>query len=43
MNEPIFDQDKLDVYRVAIRYTAEMYPNAKSFRGEQRHLQDQWL
>ena len=43
MNKPIFDHEKLHVYRVAIGYVAEMYPIAKSFRGEQRHLRDQWL
>jgi len=43
MNEPILDHEKRDVYRVAIGYVAEMYPIAKSFRGDQRHLRDQWL
>jgi four helix bundle protein len=42
MNEPIFDHEKLNVYRVAIDYVAFWYPIAKSFRGDQRHLRDQW-
>ncbi len=43
MNEPIFDHEKLNVYRVAIDYVAFSYPIARSFRGNQRHLRDQWL
>ena len=43
MNKPIFDHEKLHVYRVAIDYVAFTYPMAKSFRGDQRHLRDQWL
>ncbi len=43
MNESIFDHEKLNVYRVAIDYVAFSYPIARSFRGDLRHLRDQWL
>jgi hypothetical protein len=43
MSEPIFDHEKLNIYRVAIEYIAFSHPIAKSFRGDQRHLRDQWL
>jgi four helix bundle protein len=39
----IFDHDRLDVYRLAIRYTAEAFSVAKELSGVHRHARDQWL
>jgi len=43
MNEPIFDHEKLDVYRLSIEYVAASYGIAKSLAGANRHIRDQWL
>ena len=43
MNEPIFDHERLDVYRLAIDYVATSYRIAKSLNGTERHARDQWL
>ncbi len=43
MTEPIFDHDRLDVYRLAIEYTAESFGVAKGLLGLHRHARDQWL
>jgi four helix bundle protein len=43
MTEPIFDHDRLDVYRLAVQYTAESFRVAKGLSGLHRHVRDQWL
>jgi four helix bundle protein len=43
MTEPIFDHERLDVYRLAAEYVAASYKIAKSLRGTERHARDQWL
>jgi len=43
MTEPIFDHDRLDVYRLAVEYTAESFRVAKGLSGLHRHARDQWL
>ena len=43
MPEPIFDHDRLDVYRLSIKYVASSFKTAKSLIGLHRHARDQWL
>ena len=43
MNEPIFDHERLDVYRVAIDYVTSSFRVAKTLNGSLRHARDQWL
>ena len=43
MTDTIFDHDRLDVYRLAIEYTAQSFAVAKDLAGLQRHARDQWL
>ena len=43
MEEVIFDHDRLDVYRLAVDYTADAYRVAEGLSGLQRHARDQWL
>jgi four helix bundle protein len=43
MNEAIFDHDRLDVYRLAVEYTAESFGVTKTLSGLHRHARDQWL
>ena len=43
MPEPIFDHDRLDVYRLSIKYVAISFKAAKSLIGLHRHARDQWL
>ena len=43
MNEPIFDHEKLDVYRLSIDYVAFSYAIASGLTGNNRHARDQWL
>jgi len=43
MTEPIFDHDRLDVYRLAVQYPAESFRVAKGLSGLHRHARDQWL
>jgi four helix bundle protein len=43
MNEPIFDHERLDVYRLSIDYVAFSYRIAKSLAGMNRPARDQWL
>lgn len=43
MPAPLFDHDRLDVYQLAIRYTAESFAVAKALSGPHRHARDQWL
>ena len=43
MTALIFDHDRLDVYRLAIEYTADSFGVAKTLSGLHRHARDQWL
>ena len=43
MTEPIFDHDRLDVYRLSIEYVASSFAIAKNLNGAHRHARDQWL
>ena len=43
MNEPTFDHEKLDVYRLSIDYVAFSYAIASRLTGNKRHARDQWL
>jgi four helix bundle protein len=43
MSEPIFDHEKLDVYRLSIEYVAFSYAIASALSGNIRHARDQWL
>ena len=43
MNEPFFDHEKLDVYRLSIDYVAYSYAIATRLAGNNRHARDQWL
>jgi hypothetical protein len=43
ITEPIFDHERLDVYRLAIEYVAWSYRIAKSLNGSECHARDQWL
>ncbi len=43
MTEPIFDHDRLDVYRLSIEYVASSFAIAKDLNGLHRHARDQWL
>ncbi len=43
MPEPVFDHEKLDVYRLSIEYVTESYRTAQLLSGTQRHIRDQWL
>ena len=43
MNEPIFDHERLDDYRLAIDYVAFSYRIAKTLAGANRPARDQWL
>ena len=43
MKEPIFDHERLDVYRLAIEYVTSSFRTAKSLTGVDRHARDQWL
>ena len=43
MPEPIFDHDRLDVYRLSIEYVASSFAVAKDLNGCHRHARDQWL
>ena len=43
MNEPTFDHERLDVYRLSIDYVAYSYCIAKGVSGVHRHARDQWL
>jgi four helix bundle protein len=43
MTEPIFEHEKLDVYRLSIDYVAFSYGIAKALSGANRHVRDQWL
>ncbi len=43
MTEPIFDHDRLDVYRLSIDYVASSFGIAKDLSGLHRHARDQWV
>jgi four helix bundle protein len=43
MTEPVFDHERLDVYRLSIDYVAFSYGLAKTLAGTNRHARDQWL
>jgi len=43
MTEPMFDHERLDVYRLSIEYVASSYRIAKSLNGAERHAREQWL
>jgi len=43
LTEPIFDHDKLDVYRLSIHYVATSFRIAEDRNGLNRHARDQWL
>ena len=43
MDDPIFDHEKLDVYRLSIAYVAFSYRIAKTLIGINRPARDQWL
>lgn len=43
MTGPIFDHDRLDVYRISIQYVAAAFDVSKSLNGLYRHARDQWL
>jgi four helix bundle protein len=43
MTDPIFDHDRLDVYRLSIKYVARSFVLAKDLSGVHRHARDQWL
>jgi four helix bundle protein len=43
MTDPIFDHERLDVYRLSIEYVTSSYRIAKSLSGVDRHARDQWL
>ena len=43
MNDPIFDHDRLDVYRLSIEYVAASFEVSKTLNGLHRHARDQWL
>ena len=43
MTEPIFDHDRLDVYRLSIDYVSSSFAVAKDLNGCHRHARDQWL
>ena len=43
MTEPIFDHDRLDVYRLSIEYVASSFAVAKDLNGCHRHARDQWF
>jgi four helix bundle protein len=43
MTEPIFDHERLDVYRLAIEYVSSSFRIAKSLNGPERHARDRWL
>ena len=43
MTDSIFDHDRLDVYHLAIEYSADSFSFAKDLTGVHRHARDQWL
>ncbi len=43
MNEPLFDHEKLDVYRLSIEYVAFSFNIASGLTDQNRHARDQWI
>ncbi len=43
MTEPMFDHERLDVYRLSIDYVAYSFRIAKTLNGLHRHARDQWI
>ena len=43
MEQPIFDHEKLDVYRVSIAYISRMRGVLTSLSGIDRPIRDQWM
>ena len=43
MAGPIFDHERLDVYRLSIEYVGEVLEVAATLSGLYRHSRDQWL
>jgi four helix bundle protein len=43
MNEPTFDHERLDVYRLSVDYVAFSYRIARDLTGVHRPARDQWL
>jgi len=43
MTDTIFDHDRLDVYKLAVQYTADSFTAAKTLSGLHRHARNQWL
>ncbi len=39
----MFGHEKLDVYRAALEYVAQVYARAGRLNGHLRHARDQWL
>jgi hypothetical protein len=42
MTDYLFDRDRLDVYRLSIRYVASAFETSRSLEGLHRHARDQW-
>ncbi len=43
MTLPIFDHERLDVYRIAIDYVLGRIESRSRLNGPERHARDQWL
>ena len=43
MTEPIFDHDRLDVYRLSIEYVASSFAVVRDLNGCHRRARNQWL
>ncbi|MEL6898339.1 MAG: four helix bundle protein [Planctomycetota bacterium] len=43
MTFPVFDHDRLDVYRISIEYVASSFADAKMLKVLHRHARDQWI
>lgn len=42
-SQPVFDHERLDVYRLAIEFVGESFREARRLRGSHRFARDQWL
>ncbi|TWU01482.1 four helix bundle protein [Neorhodopirellula pilleata] len=43
MTDPIFDHDRLHIYRLSIEYVSAAFEISKSLSSLHRHARDQWL
>ena len=43
MKEPVFDHERLDVYRLSVDYVVFSNGTAKTLAGTNRHARDPWL